>query len=421
MDKEELVALLKQGVPEWNSWRTKELDRIRSSEEKWWRWTSVDLRGVDLCRTNLAGANLHDVDLSEANLRETVLAHADLSIAQLDRANLFRADLRSATLLGAKVRKANLIEARLDESNISDTNFLSSDLDGASLVGAQAVKAKFCAASLIRANCSNAEFRRTDFSFATLVRTKFSNATLVGCEVYGASVWDVDLEGATQADLVIKHARTRTGRSLGMYDSRPFPSHFTITVDSLKVANFIYLLLSSPEIRDVIDSITSKLVLILGRFTQSRKEVLDALHEQLRRRNYTPVIFDFDGPTSRDLTETISTLAHLSRFVVADLTDARSVPQELMSIVPHLPSVPVLPILHSAEQEYGMFEHLKRFPWVLPILRYEGISDLTSRLEREVIDPIEVKIKEQWGGVEGKRPNPGLNRTDTALSRGPAG
>jgi hypothetical protein len=36
-------------------------------------------------------------------------------------------------------------------------------------------------------------------------------------------------------------------------------------------------LLNNQEIRDVIDTITSKAVLILGRFTPERKEVLDGL------------------------------------------------------------------------------------------------------------------------------------------------
>ena len=46
----------------------------------------------------------------------------------------------------------------------------------------------------------------------------------------------------------------------------------------------------------------------LGRFTPERKTVLDALRDELRQRNYLPIVFDFEKPASRDLTETISTL-----------------------------------------------------------------------------------------------------------------
>jgi hypothetical protein len=167
----------------------------------------------------------------------------------------------------------------------------------------------------------------------------------------------------------------------------------TITADSIEVAQFLHLLLRNEKIRYVIDSITSKVVLILGRFSAERKPILDALREELRKRDYLPVLFDFAKPTSRDITETISTLAHMARFVVADITNARSIPQELQLIVPNLASVPVQPLLQIGSPEYGMFEHFKRCPWVLKTFQYRDTAHALASIATSIVGPAERKVK----------------------------
>jgi len=118
------------------------------------------------------------------------------------------------------------------------------------------------------------------------------------------------------------------------------------------------------------------------------------VREALRQHNYVPVLFDFDRPGSRDITETIPTLAHMSRFVVADITDATSIPQELLAIVPALPSVPAQPLLLSSQHEYEMFEHFKRFPWVLKPYLYGNQKQLLASLETKIVRAAEAKAKE---------------------------
>ena len=166
-----------------------------------------------------------------------------------------------------------------------------------------------------------------------------------------------------------------------------------ITVDNLEVAQFIYLLLHNEKIRGVIDTITSKAVLILGRFTPERKTVLDAIREELRKYDYVPIVFDFDKPASRDTHETITMLARMARFVIADITEAKSIPQELVSIVETLPSVPVKPILQHGCEPWGMYDHIKNYPWVLKLHRYRNLDDLIPSLEAKVITPVEARAK----------------------------
>jgi hypothetical protein len=226
-----------------------------------------------------------------------------------------------------------------------------------------------------------------DLSWSNLSGANLSKTNLTGCSVYAISAWNVQLEGAIQDNLVI----TPYGQP-------------TITVDNLEVAQFIYLLLNNPKIRDVIDTITSKVVLILGCFTPERKVVLDALRNELRKHNYTPVLFDFEKPASRDLTETVSILAHLACFIIVDLTDPSSAPHEVATIIPHtvVPVQPLLsrePLLITGElverREYAMFEDLRRrYHWVLPTFRYQDTAELLAAIKERVIEPAQQKVKE---------------------------
>jgi hypothetical protein len=230
---------------------------------------------------------------------------------------------------------------------------------------------------LTSANLNSANLQGANLVVANLTWADFTDADLTGCNVYGVSAWGLKLNEATkQRNLVITQ-----------------PGEPEISVDNIEVAQFVNLLLHNAKIRDVIDTITSKAVLILGRFTDERKEVLDALRDELRKRNYLPILFDFDKPISRTTDETITLLARMARFVIADISDARSVLQELRAVVPELPSVPVQPVIVANQEEPGMFDFYQRFAWFLPVHRYETPVQLLADFSDRVIGPAEEKVR----------------------------
>src|SRR6266516_582794 len=384
MANQEHLDMLKLGVEVWNKWR-EEHSFIQPDLSR------ANLSGANLSEANLFRANLDGADLSEADLNWTILSKANLSgvdlrgkdlwVTNLLGANLSRANLSGLARFPPSLREANLLEANLSNADLSRKNLSETILTGANLSGTILTGANLSGANLSNQDLSNKDLSGADLSGAnlsktTLVGTNLANTKLKDCTIYGIAVWDVQLNGAEQINLTITPV------------DQP-----TISVDNLKIAQFIYLLLNNAEIREVIDTITSKVVLILGRFSPVRKGVLDTLRDELRKRNYTPVLFDFEKPASRDLTETVSTLAHMARFVIADITDAKSIPQELQTIVPNLPSVPVLPLILNSQHEYSMFEHFTRFPWVLPVYRYTDEGSLLKSLQKKVIIPAEQKAK----------------------------
>jgi hypothetical protein len=73
----------------------------------------------------------------------------------------------------------------------------------------------------------------------------------------------------------------------------------------------------------------------------------------------------------------------MAPFVIADISDAKSVLQELRAIVPELPSVPVQPLIIATQEEPGMFDFYQGRLSFLPVHRYDTpeqlLADLSDR------------------------------------------
>jgi Pentapeptide repeats (8 copies) len=310
-----------------------QLQTLRQGVEVWNAWRAAYPCWADLSETYLRRANLSGADLSWTNL-----TRANLSEANLSGANLYQADLSTADLHGA-------------------------DLHGANLSGA---------------NLSGANLRGAELTMVTLVNTNLTDADLTGCRIFGLSAWGLRLEGAKQQNLVITRA------------DEP-----EITVDNIEVAQFVYLLLHNEKIRDVIDTIGKKGVLLLGRFTEGRIQILERLREKLRSLGFVPMVFNFDKPETKDFTETVRLLANLSHFVIVDITNPRSAPLELQATVPDY-MIPFVSILEEGQDPFAMFVDLQnKYDWVLePVIGYSSVDRLIEVLEDKIVGPAEAKFNQ---------------------------
>jgi hypothetical protein len=120
MADEELVARLKRGVREWNSWRD---GAVGDTYATYNSALLPNLSDADLSGADLSGADLTLADLSHANLTQ-----ANLFAANLTRANVFAGNLTKANLGGAKIIWGNLIEADLTDAKVGGTVFATVDL-----------------------------------------------------------------------------------------------------------------------------------------------------------------------------------------------------------------------------------------------------------------------------------------------------
>jgi uncharacterized protein YjbI with pentapeptide repeats len=391
MADEEHLQIIRQGVDVWNEWREKHPEVVqpdlREANLIGADLSRANLLGANLCGTHLIGAHLLEANLCEANLREANLGGAHLIGADLSRANLSRANLCEANLLGTHLREANLREANLLGADLWGANLCGADLCGADLCGANLSRANLFEANLLgtnlrEANLNEADLCGADLSGADLYRaqlvgTNLCGATLTGSRVYGVSVWGIEVnEGTKQQNLIITD------------DDEP-----VITVDNIKVAQFTYLLLTNKEIRDVIDTIGKKGVLLLGRFTEGRIAVLERLREELRKRDFLPMVFNFDKPKVKNFTETVRLLAGLSHFVIVDITNPRSAPLELQATVPEY-MIPFVPIIEKGEEPFAMFRDLwiKHREWVLDPIRYPSVNRLIEVLDTEIVRPAQARF-----------------------------
>ncbi len=410
---------------------------------------SADLRDADLRRADLSDADLRDVDMRKADLSGATLLGARLSSASLGRAQFAGADLSCADLSEVNARKAGFrraklhrvaaYQAKLDDARFSEAVLTGldadscsmrratlsradlaeawlghSDLTNATLRNARLVRSVLYDSKLVDADLRGADLTDADLRQCTVVGTDLAGATLKGCSVFGASVWNIQGVPADQTDLLVLDQPPGADGSWSIEEEilgdvavedpecqgrQPWGSNrlsmtmqfgdptlpVEVRVDDLEVAQFVFLLLTAEKLRTIIETVTSKVVLILGRFSPERRVVLDALADQVRANGLMPVIFDFERATTRDLTETVHVLAGMCLFVVVDITNPRSAPLELQATVPEF-EVPFIPIIEAGEEPFAMFADLMKHDWVSSPLAYSSVDELAAGFKPAILD-----------------------------------
>jgi uncharacterized protein YjbI with pentapeptide repeats len=337
---------------------------------------SCDLSGVHFSGSNLWQSRFFDCRLSGARIDGAYAGDSHFDGCDMQELVAHDADFTAASFSGCQLSGATLVRVRMARSSfLPRTRSKTSNLriePGKGIVSVDSMESTTTVTSL-----AGARLERVDFSCSLLVDLDLSGARLESAVVYGVSAWSLKLEGTEQSGLIITQ-----------------PDEPVVTVDDIELAQFIYLMLSSRSVRRVIDTLTSRVVLLLGNFGDAGMEFLNKARSVLRHRGYVPVVFDWPALDNKNLTETVMLLGSMAKFVIANLTDPRSVGHELRGIVPDSPSLPVLPVVIGGQRPYAMFEDFQQYPWVLPLIRAESVDAAIALVECEGLVALELKHTE---------------------------
>jgi len=210
---EEQLAILKNGVAEWNEWRSTNPTRVVDLSGA--ILVSADLHGADLHGADLTNVSFVHADLSDANLTGVDFSDANLNAANFHGANLVRANFTDASLKHANFTGARLCGAILTYANLRGADLSEADLTSAHLSGAILIDVDLRGATLVMTNFYRAVFNNTDLTGANLDLAQFGQTVVVY----------TDLSVASNVDSCQHVAPSQMGLDTLM-DSQPLPEVF---------------------------------------------------------------------------------------------------------------------------------------------------------------------------------------------------
>ena len=342
------------------------VDELKKGKASWNRWRRRNPRETP----DFSEFNFLSVAGKSAKRRGMI----DFRGWNFEKTNFERAFLELTNFTSAKLCGANFTEAILQNSD-----FVNCDISGSNMRKAVLTGASFRSATIINVN----------FERAMLTGANFSGATIKNCLVYGCSLWDIHVDDTTiQKDLYIrKMAEVPKGKS------KYLAKNSLVTVDNLKTASFMFsLMVDSRDIARNIDEATNRVVLLLGKFRDGGAERLDRIKELLSQYGLIPIKFDFEKPDLLNLIETITIIAGLSKFIIADLSGP-SVPAEIERISSSFYK-PILLLVKEDEIQnmYAMVHDQLRNENVL-FLKYKDEDELHNKILAKITDARKLNVK----------------------------
>ena len=337
-------------------WVTTDLSRIAQNPITGDPATLLE-RGADAWNIWRAKQPAKYIDLKNIDLHGKNLRGANLSEVNLSGSYLYQCDLRDTNLSHAILKNANLSESNLSGANLRETDI------------------------------QNAELRKVDVRGATLIGTIVQGATISGSLVHGTNIWDLQGEFEKEDELVVT------------------PLHVpSITVNNIYLAQLIYLLMNHVTMGDIINTLTSKSVLLLGDWRNQERTVISVvLRNKLLEYGLLPIVSDFDPPLDRNFIETtrlLRLLVGMSYFVIADVSDGTDTQSQLLGLASQF-SVPIVPIIEAGKkpevllylEKYLLGSHRDR-GILLDLIEYESPETLLTDLKSRIVDPAIAKQNE---------------------------
>ena len=214
----------------------------------------------------------------------------------------------NADLTGANFFHALLISTNFKEATIKNVDFLDSTTMRSNFENSIIIDSQFVGADLWGSNFRFSKIENSDFYGSNLTNVDLSNTNMNNCKIYGISAWGIKRNECTKTrNLIISPINSKDA---------------LIIVDDIELAQFIYLILDNEKISNLITTMRTKGVLILGSFSEEEKKTLDFIKQIIskNKKGYIPIVFDFDPPKLQSLIDTIEVLSLLSRFIIVDLT-----------------------------------------------------------------------------------------------------